>query len=163
LIQANKSYVYGSAAKKLEYDVYEENKVLKAKKLTRLNNKYKFKVVCMILLVFTIVLAVIFRYAMITELSYNIDKSVKQYGELKDEHSRLMVEIEKATDLNKIRDLAERKLGMHEPDKYQVVYIRVPKSDFTKVADAQAEKASGNNFILSVLAGKFAGLLNILN
>lgn len=154
MIQANKSYIEGTAARKLEYDVYEENKVLKAKKQNRLNNKYKFKAVCMVLLMFAMMLAIIYRYAVITELNYNLDKSNQVYNELRNEYSRIKVEIEKSTDLTKIREIAESKFGMHTPDKYQYVYVKVPRNDYTKVADTQDEGKSDISGMLSALMGK---------
>ena len=145
MLQNGKSYVFGTAAKKLEddidvYDVYKENKVLKNKKIERLNNKVKLKIVFCVAVVFVLCFGVIFRYAQITELNYNINKSNKSYNELKNENSRLRVDIEKSTDLQKIREMAETKLGMQKPDRFQVVYVNVPKSDFTKASSTDHEE-----------------------
>jgi cell division protein FtsL len=143
LIETEKTYVHGTAAKKLEYNVYEENKVLKAKRKQKSNNRAKFNLILSILVVFAFIFLVIYRYALITDLNYSIDKSIKNYNEIKNENSILKVDIEKDTDLSKIRQIAEDKLGMHKPDKFQVIYVNVPKSDYSIVS--QTYSSSGKN------------------
>lgn len=136
MIQKGKSYVYGTAAEKLEYDVYEENPVLKAKKTEKSQNRVKLKMIFNIFIIFALCFAVIFRYALITELNYKINKTNISYNIIKNENTRLKVGVEKDTDLQKIKEIAEKKLGMQKPDKFQIVYVNVPKADFTIVADA---------------------------
>ncbi|MCX7710933.1 MAG: cell division protein FtsL [Clostridia bacterium] len=161
--QAGKNYVYGSTAEKLQYDVYEENKVLKAKKIHRSNSKEKAKMVWTILVVFAMCLAVMYRYAMITEMNYNVYKQSKVYNDLRNENSNIKVQIEKQLDLNNIREIAEKKLGMQKPDKHQRIYVKVPKYDYTKVADNYRNgksEATDNMFGLLVdKVGQFSKLL----
>lgn len=162
MIEKDSTYVHGSAAPKIKYDVYEENKVLKEKKKNRTNNKGKLKGLGLILIFFAVGLAVIFRYAVITELNYKVVKEQKAYEALRDENTRLKVEISKETNLDKIRTAAENRLGMQRPDKYQIVYVKVPKNDYTEAVDRKnMEKASpGNMFALvQEKVSKFAGLL----
>jgi cell division protein FtsL len=152
LIQKGKSYIYGTAAEKLEYDVYEENKVLKAKKVQKTQNKVKLKMVFNILIVFILFFGVMYRYALITELNYKINKTNISYNEIKNENARTKVEVEKQMDLQKIKETAEKKLGMQKPDKFQVVYVNVPKSDYTVVADNVKEDSGvKNNLFLGIL------------
>jgi cell division protein FtsL len=134
LIETEKSYISGTSARKLSYDVYEENIVLKAKRKQKSNNRAKFNLVLSIFVVFILVFLVIYRYALITELNYNINESLKSYSEIKNENSILKVDIEKDTDLSKMRQIAEDKLGMHKPDKFQVIYVNVPKDDYSIVS-----------------------------
>jgi cell division protein FtsL len=134
LIETEKSYISGTSARKLSYDVYEENTVLKAKRKQKSNNRAKFNLVLSIFVVFILVSLVIYRYALITELNYNINESLKSYSEIKNENSILKVDIEKDTDLSKMRQIAEDKLGMHKPDKFQVIYVNVPKDDYSIVS-----------------------------
>lgn len=162
MIQKGKSYVYGTAAEKLEYDVYEENKVLKAKKNEKTQNKVKLKMVLNIFIVFSLCFGVIFRYALITELNYKINKTNISYNDIKNENSRLKVDVEKQMDLQKIREIAEKKLGMQKPDKFQIAYVNVPKTDFTIVADSvKDESGIKGNLFLGILnkAEKFTHLL----
>ena len=162
MIQKTSGYVYGTAAKKIEYDVYEENSVLKKKKTYKRNNKAKFRFVLLILFGFALSFVIMFRYAVITELNYKIAKVNKTYSEIKNENVRMKVEIDKQMDISKIREAAEKKLGMQKPDKYQIVYVNVPKNDFTKVADAKIESYTSNGNPFSDILDRvvrFSGLL----
>lgn len=162
MIQAGKNYVYGTAAEKLEYDVYEGNKVLKDKKRQRANNKAKLKMVCNILIVFAACFTVMYRYALITDLGYNIHKANKTYKEVLNENTRLKIAIEKEMDLNKVREIAETKLGMHKPYKHQIIYVKVPKNDFTKIPDDYNQTGNTVENLFAMIferVGKFASLL----
>lgn len=138
MASTNSKYIYGSAAEKLKneaYDPYEENVVLKSKKIARNNAKIKTKIMLSIFLIFGMCAVIMFRYAQISQLNYDTNKLSKQYTELQNENKRLSIEIEKAMDLNGIREIAETKLKMHKPDKSQIVYINVPKEDMIILAN----------------------------
>jgi len=128
-------YIYGTAAKKIEYDVYEENKVLKRKKEAKYNYKIQLKTVLCIMMIFAASLILMYRYAVITDLNYRIDDSYKKYNGLRNENSRLSVQIGKDMDLSTVKEIAESRLGMQKPNKYQIVYVRVPKTDVTIVSE----------------------------
>lgn len=158
MIQKDYGYVQGSTARQLQYDVYEENTVLKAKKRYKNNRKVKFKLVISIILVLLAGLTVMYRFAAITQLSYDINKSVKMYNELRNENSMLKVQVETKMDLAEIKEIAETRLGMQKPDKSQVVYIKVPRDDYTVVMKTQDE-AGGN--ILNVFINKVVALVRL--
>lgn len=147
MLPEEKNYVYGSAAPKIDYDVYEENKVLKAKKKQRANNKIKVKLVFAILALFAAFLSVILMYAKITEVNYDLNKKNKEYNDKKNANIQLRLEIQKNLDLNRIKEIALTRLDMQEPDKYQVVYVRVPKKDVMKVAAIDGKNAEDKGVI----------------
>ena len=156
--QKGYEYVYGSAARQLEYDVYEENQVLRAKKTYRSHRKIKLRMVMAILAVFAAGLAVMCRYAIITKVSYQINQKQKAYEEIKNENSLLRVQIETKTDLNEIKEVAENRLGMQMPDKSQIVYIKVPRNDYTVLMTSNnSEEKSGN--AISKFISRATGLL----
>lgn len=158
--QRGYEYVYGSAARQLEYDVYEENQVLKAKKTYRSHRKVKLRMVMAILAVFAAGLAVMCRYAIITKISYQINQRQKVYESIRNENSMLRVEIETKTDLNEIKEVAETRLGMQMPDKSQVVYIRVPRNDYTVLMSSDTgEEKNGN--VTSKFISRAAGFLRL--
>ncbi|OPZ94201.1 MAG: Cell division protein FtsL [Firmicutes bacterium ADurb.Bin419] len=148
MIKTDKNYIQGTAVRKLEYDVYEENKVLSEKKKQRVNNKVKVKVVFAFLIVFSLCGLIMYRYALITDLNYKINARMNEYTEIKNENTRLMVKIESELDLQKVKQIAEENLGMQQPDKYQLTYISVPKSDFTTASEEIKDegKTVGNFF-----------------
>lgn len=162
MIQTGENYVHGTAAQKLEYNVYEENKVLKAKRNQRNNNKAKLKTVAYILVVFSMCLVLMLRYAQIIELNYKINLQNNQYNTLRNENSRLKVAIDNEMDLQKVREIAENKLGMQKPDKFQVVYIKVQKNDFTEITDEHKAFDNSNENTLAVLMNKVGKLVSFL-
>lgn len=158
--QKGYEYVHGSAARQLVYDVYEENQVLRAKKRYKSNRKIKLRMVVAILAVFAAGLAVMCRYAIITKVSYQINQREKVYEEIRNENSLLRVQIETKTDLNEIKEIAESRLGMQMPDKSQIVYIRVPRNDYTVLISPDAENEKNGNTV-SKFINRAAGFLRL--
>lgn len=161
--QKDYEYIHGAAARKLEYDVYEENRVLKEKKQYKNNRKAKFNLVVSILAVLLVGLAVVYRFALITDMSYKIIQSEKDYYDLKNENSMIRLKVEQDTDLANIKLLAETKLSMQKPDKSQIVYINVEKKDHTVVINAKDEEAQTDANIFTAFISKVAGLFNLFN
>lgn len=160
MIHKGYEYVQGTAARQLEYDVYKENEVLKAKKRYKSNRKIKLKLVATIICVLLAGLAVMWRYAIITQMSYEISQKEKDYKELRNENALLKVQIETETDLTEIKELAENSLGMQTPDKSQIVYMKVPRNDYTVIMKTQGEEEGGGNFF-NVSVKKVAGLIKL--
>lgn len=163
LLHTKDDYVYGAAAKKLEYNVYEENKVLKAKKKQKSNGRLKMKVIGLVILAFSFAIVIMLRYAVITELSYKIDKYNTVYNTLKDNNTKKVIDIQSMVDLGNIKKIAEDRLGMQKPDKFQIVYVKVPRTDFTDVSvDNKNEKQIDSSIFNSLYTSvnKLVGLLN---
>lgn len=148
----NENYIYGSTAEKLQYDVYEENTVLRKKKVQRSNNKEKIKMILTTVVLFCMCFVVMYRYAIITEMNYNVYKQNQKYNDIKNENSNLKVQIEKELNLNNIKEIAEKELGMQKPDRYQKSYVKVPKYDYTRVAEdyKNGEKSTKDNIFIAV-------------
>lgn len=171
MIKKDYEYIQGSAAKQLQpnieierqiqYDVYEENTVLKEKKRYKSNRKVKFRLVLSILFIFFAGLTVMYRFAVITQLSYDLNRMEQQYNTLRNENSILRVQVETNTDLGEIKEIAETRLGMQKPDKSQIVYIKVPRNDYTVVLNT-TEKAGGedDNFF-KTFTKRIAGLIRL--
>ena len=163
MAQKRNNYVYGTAAEKIEYDVYEHNEVLKEKKKYRANRLIKVKMVVGILLLFSLGLIVMYRYALIAEINFKISSKEKQYEELKNENSRLKVAIENETNLSKITQVAQNELGMQKPDKYQIVYIDVPKTSFTVTSEQYKDNAGKASTFLAELVNKIEMFMKLFN
>lgn len=136
----NNKYVYGSVAENIEneiYDPYEENVVLKSKKVARTNKKIKTKITLCILTIFSLCALTMFKYAQISQLSYDNNKLTKQYLEIQNNNQLLAIEIQNAKSLKNIREVAENNLHMHKPNKSQIIYVEVPKEDVTKTANKE--------------------------
>jgi cell division protein FtsL len=160
LIQKDYEYVHGSAARQLEYDVYEENQVLKAKKRYKSHRKIKLRMVVAIIAVFAAGLVVMCRFAIITKLSYDLNRLEKDYERIRNENSLLKVQIETKTDLNEIKEAAEKRLGMQMPDKSQIIYIKVPRNDYTVVMTGKTQTTDEES-LAAVLVDKASGLIKL--
>lgn len=166
MIQRDYEYIQGSTVRQLEYDVYQENEVLKAKKIYRTNKKVKFKMVLAILSLLFVALTVMYRFAVITQLGYTISQRETAYNELRNQNSLLRVKIESQTDLAAIKEAAETELGMQMPDKSQIVYIRVPRKDYTLVMNktaADENSGEGDNNIIKNIANKAAAFMKLFD
>lgn len=151
-------YVQGSTAEKISYDVYEENKVLRTKKKQKSYAMVKFKAVFCLFAVFAMGTLVMYRYATITKLNYSLSKQTKVYNDIVKENSILGVEIEQATDLQKVRSIAESTLGMQKPDKRQINYVSIAKGNYTKVSSEYA-----NETFTASLPGWIQNMLGLIN
>lgn len=158
-MQKNMDYIYGSAAPKIDYNVYEENKVLKAKKQYRSNLALKLKVINISLIVFAACFFLIYRFALISQMNYDTIKAEKELKALTNDNSRLMVQIENSQDLEKVKQIASTKLGMKNPDKMQIVYYKVPKYDVTIVSQNASNITGKSNISIDSIT---AGVKNVI-
>ena len=158
--EAARKYVHGSVAEKLKYDPYEENKVLKSKKVARNKSKIKLKIILSIFLIFGLCAVIMFKFAQISQMNYDNSKLEKQYEQLRNENARLSLDILEAMDLTKIRDIAENDLKMHKPEKSQIVYINVPRED--KIILANKEETTLQK-LLSTVKDAYNKVLSMLN
>ncbi|MDP4092725.1 MAG: cell division protein FtsL [Bacillota bacterium] len=159
------NYVYGSTARQLDYDIntiFEEKKRPSVKKHYRTNNKARTKAIFFTLALFAACFAIMIRYSIITEMNYQVSSVNQKYEDIKSKNSVLKVDIERATDLNRIREIAETRLGMQKPDKFQVVYVNIPKQDFTEVAENYKDAKKSDNIFAALLddVGKLAHILD---
>lgn len=144
-------YEYGSTARKVRYDVYKENPVLKNRIRKIKYTKVKMRIILLMLFVFACGMTLMYRYAQITDLNYRIDESKRNYNSLKNENITLKVKIDNSLDMSNVRQFAETKFGMHKPQKEQMVTVSVPKSDYIKTNDAEINRNAKSN--TSFLAG----------
>lgn len=154
MIKTDKNYIQGTAARKLEYDVYEENKVLSEKKKQRVSNKLKIKVVFAFIILFTLSGLVMYRYALITDMSYKIDAKKNEYTEIKNENTRLKVKIASNLDIQRIQKIAEENLGMQKPDKCQYTNVKIPRSDFTTASNEINGEGKNDKSIFDTLLSR---------
>jgi len=144
LADKNNKYVYGSVAENIKndiYDPYEENAVLKSKKVARSNAKIKTKIIFYILIIFSMCAITMFKFAQISQLNYEGNELSKQYVAIQNENELLSIKIQNAKSLNNIREVAENSLHMHKPYKSQIIYVNVPKEDVTIIASKEQSKA----------------------
>lgn len=107
----------------------EEIPVVREIRFKKAKIKFKFSMVGRIALLFTLGLLVIFRFAQITEVGYQINDINAEYEAVVAENEQLQVEIEKEINLSEIRHIAETQLNLQAPNESQIVYIETTTSD----------------------------------
>ncbi len=98
------------------------------------STRKKARTFIVILLVFAAFFTIITRYSQMTKLNYEIADLKESLITQNAINSTLGVELEKKTNVMKIRHTAETELGMQEPDKHQIVYVNVPRANSTFAA-----------------------------
>ena len=134
-------YVHGTAARKLNYDIYEDNELLKRKMKEKQDNKEKRNILLHVFFCCTLALLMMYRYSLLTEMNYNIGSKYKEYEKIKNSNIELRVSIEKEENLSNIKEQARIRLGMQTVNKNQVVYVKVPTSDFVKYSDSNTQES----------------------
>lgn len=153
-------YIYGSAAPKLPERVErpaEQKRVQKqpaARPLPTESAIPKAKMILGILCVVVIAFIIIYRFSAIAELNYYMGTLTEQYNQLRDENRKLEVEIETSINLDRVKQVAETKLGMHKPEHYQIVLVNVPKNNYSVVMDqAYINQTTKNTSLVDSLLG----------
>lgn len=141
-MKSNLDYIYGSAAPQLpEQPQREERRVRKAppvKKVAVVQPEpviYPMaKMVLCILVGFLILFTLIFRYATITEMNGELAAYNEELEQLKDSNRKLQAEISASINQENIRFIAEERLNMKMPDSYQRIPVKVPKVNYSLLA-----------------------------
>lgn len=135
------SYIYGSAAPNMAQRAEQpiEQQRIERKEAIRpipqKSNIPKAKLVFAMLFVVSVCFVILYRFCVITELNSQMGALNKQYNELRDENRMLNVDIETSIDLARVKNIAETRLNMHTPERYQMVLVSVPKSNYSVVLD----------------------------
>ena len=109
----------------------EEIPVIREIRTKKAKIKFKFSMVGRIVLLFSLGLLVIFRFAQITEIGYQINDIHAEYEQVVAENEQLQVDIEKQINLSEIRHIAETRLNLQAPNESQIIYIETTTSDRT--------------------------------
>lgn len=111
-----------------------------------------FKLIAVIIVLFAGSIAFMGMQVKVTQENFELRKQKDQLADLQASNAILESELTEQIDLDYIKEQATTRLGMAEPQPYQIVYIDVPKQSYTiqYAADKTDEK-------------KDSGFLNITN
>ncbi|WKV09385.1 cell division protein FtsL [Thermoanaerobacterium sp. CMT5567-10] len=133
-----------------DYDLkpyYEENKSKKPRKNKKLKN------LMLIVFIGFLSLTVLFRYALIYQKSVALSKMEAKVSEIENLNQQLEVKIASMKDLQRIEDIAKNQLGMVVPEKGQIVYMSIGKTNEV------AQKKTDDNNKNKTFFGRILGLL----
>ena len=143
--QANAYYSHGSEAYEIEREYDPSEKAVKRKKTTkrqqsvktklamqrRANRLNSIKIVMVLAVFFCGTLAFMWSSALVTEQRVETQKYKDKLNELKNENALLAADVSEQMDLENVKKIATEKLGMVEPQPYQIKYIDVPEQSYT--------------------------------
>ena len=154
-MNAGSYYTYGNVAYELqpEYNPYrfreEEEERRKAeerlaKEEARENRLSSVKMLGVALVLFVGCLAFMGMNVLVDNAEVSLRRQKSELENLKSANAILEAELTEQLDMDFIRTEATERLGMSEPQSYQVVYIDVPKQSYTVQhnADDVADEAS---------------------
>jgi len=133
-------------------DKKEEKRIERAQTIERRLHRFKLSVAVM--LVFIGTASVMISHASMLEQRVNNRRLNSQVLQLQNENIALDAELSDQVDLSYIQAEAVGRLGMSEPQEYQVVYIDVPKQSYTIQYDV-AEQSEESTFFLESIVSLF--------
>ena len=153
-------YVPNYSSSAYQLDRYVEQKVDKkaeAEKKKQLKLKAaRRKVVVYMLVFFTLMFAILFRYVQIYDLHSEAAQKTAELENLRMKNEQTRLTIENMTDKAKIQEYAETKLGLQKMTDAQIVYLNPHKGSCMMNVAKEAETDAGGT------KGLFAGFLEYL-
>jgi cell division protein FtsL len=156
LVLAKEEYSYSSAA----YEVKKPAKV-KEREVTVNNRKAKMKVkaIMAVMVFLALSLVILLRYCEINEYNQRITKLKLESQKIAKSNTQLQIDLDNQVDIGTIEKLAVERLGMQHPDKNQIVYVELKKSDYTKVPEQAIEESAQNKSVVKIA---FQQLMNVI-
>ncbi|MCI1959835.1 MAG: hypothetical protein LKJ25_09480 [Clostridia bacterium] len=167
-INSSNYYNYTSNAYDYNYDdrkefIEKEREERRAEAILKRAAKiHRMKLFVSVVVVFVGSLATMSSYATVAKQRVINEKEADSLNSLKNANDTLQGQISDSADLAYIEKEAKGKLGMREPQSYQIVYIDVPKQSYT-VQYNDNKKMQNDDFNLKKFAHIFKeSVLNIL-
>lgn len=151
-MESRSRYVYGSAAPNLPQRPERqptrptEKRRIKVSRVTppAYGHVPKAKLLFCVIMLAAMCFVMLYRFSILSDLNTTMNRMNEKYNALRNENRILKVEIETSIDLDRVKQVAETEMGMHKPDRFQIIPVSVPKNDYTVVLDQQyIDEASG--------------------
>lgn len=162
-------YQYETSPRKLEPEYrpvkkkYPKKSTATSKKTTRkalkTNNKVrekvqiqeKYKAIIYVLILFSILFAISYRNAVISEKYSQIKNMKSNLATIQKENEQIEVNIESKTNLGTIEKEAKEKLGMKKLNDNQAIYINLNKQDYIESAADDVKIEEEPNFLQKII------------
>jgi len=119
--------------------------------LRHANNLHAFKIIAAISVVFMGCICLMGIHAASAKQRVSLWNYKEELATLKNENAVLASEIAEQVDLEVVKKEAITRLGMAEPQAYQVVYINVPKTSYTVQYSQEETKADDTVSLAGIL------------
>lgn len=107
-----------------------------------------FKLIAIVVVLFAGSIAFMGMHVRVANENVELRREKSQLADLKSNNAILAAELTEQIDLDYIKEQATNRLGMAEPQSYQVVYIDVPKHSYTIQYASDATEGEKNSGIL---------------
>ena len=136
LVKGNLAYKYDYTKEDREQKKQSVKKTAPAKHKKAKRNLSYIEKVASVLIVASSAVFMIAQYVSVSETQSALNEIITKYRFEESVTSQKAFELEESIDLSKIETEATSRLGMHRPEKHQVVYLDVKRDDMTvKTAD----------------------------
>ncbi len=89
----------------------------------------RLKAVILLILVFTALFVIIYRYGEMINLNYDITSLNSELREKSAVNSSLYADLDRTYNIDEVKNIAETKLDMNKPKQDQLIYIDLEMSD----------------------------------
>ena len=120
----NRAYDYSYEEYLIDVPLLDEETKPKEKKAKKTKKKVR---IFPIVLVFSMSIIMISRYAYIAEINFNINKMEKEYNKILKQNESLKVSLMGTINLQTLEQVAIEELNMQYPDPDQILYVSAAK------------------------------------
>ena len=151
-------YTHGGAAYDIEpieeeyappkKQIKKQKKIKKNSSTTmqiKANRIYSIKIALVLGIFFCGTLAFMWSSALATSQRVETQKYKDKLADLKSENALLAIDVSEQMDLDTVKKIATEKLGMVEPQPYQIQYIDVPEQSYTLHYNDETEQPKEQN------------------
>ena len=130
----------------------EKNKQEEKKILGLSETKKKIKMVCYLIIGFSVLFAIGYRNSQINEAFTKKQSLESEISQIKKENEQLEVNIQNNMNLSQIEALAKEKLGMQKLTSRQTIYIDLPKKDYVEPGTEEVIIEDKSTILDSIIA-----------
>ncbi len=130
MVKGNLAYKYDYTKEDRQEQQKRQKPAVKRAKKKAQSLSYLSKV-CSVLVVAVSAVFMITQYVTVHETQSALNAAITDYQFEQSVTSQKAFELEESIDLSKIEAEATSRLGMHRPEKHQIVYLDVQRSDIT--------------------------------
>jgi len=101
--------------KAYHHDIYRKQR--------KTHSNHKLRYILRLIVVALFVFMLLYRFSVITEYQYKVEKLQSEIKDIDMQNERLRVEIANLKSIARIEDIAINKLNMKEPENQQIIYF----------------------------------------
>lgn len=128
-----------------------KNKTKNISKASIIRRKDQFKLIAVVLIVFSAVLTMSYRNSQIDESFSKTEELKEKYMAIEKENDQMKVDIENSLNYNNVEQQAKELLGMQKLSNKQTVYVNLPKKDYIQPATETVVIEKNDGFINTVI------------